>query len=184
MYVGFLYIRGGAEIIFIKQQCHLNMLSFLLAQRSNRLIARWWKLNNVFYRKCSGKRSNSTDIFQLGGSNNQLANRLYCFLSRPKKKPRSTLLHPRKINMVHLQITHLERKMIFQTSRELWSMLILPGRTLLSMGQFFWKSHHRRRFAAWDLWWKFWEAEEWRWWHFQFLFGMAVDHGNSTGGCP
>ena len=60
---GFIHPRWCRNS-FIKQQCHLKMLSFLLAQRSNRLIARWWKLNNVFYRNCWGKRSNSADIFK------------------------------------------------------------------------------------------------------------------------
>ena len=34
---------------------------------------------------------------------------------------------PWKINMVHLQITHSERKIIFQTSMELCSMLNFRG---------------------------------------------------------
>jgi len=39
----------------------------------------------------------------------------------------SALFTPWKINGWNLQITHLERKMIFQSSRELCSMLIFRG---------------------------------------------------------
>ena len=41
-------------------------------------------------------------------------------------------VHPGRLTW-NLQITHLERKMIFQTSRELWSMLIFQVVELLGM---------------------------------------------------